>query len=248
MSIKDEIIKSLENQKEIFGDELYTHIQLTEIKYKKELDSTLKKNVDKKTKVESSYSIAEFDNITSLENFNNLINTCQKCGLGATRDKFVFGVGNPNADLMIIGEAPGAEEDKQGIPFVGRAGKLLNDILIAIKFNREDVFIANILKCRPPNNRDPLPEEREVCKLYLYKQIDLVQPKIILLLGKVAANVLLNNNDSLMKMRGSVHEINGVKTMVTYHPAALLRNPNWKKPTWEDVQKLRKLYDQLVSK
>jgi len=248
LSIKDEIIKSLENQKEIFGDELYTHIQLTEIKYKKELDSTLKKNVDKKTKVESSYSIAEFDNITSLENFNNLINTCQKCGLGATRDKFVFGVGNPNADLMIIGEAPGAEEDKQGIPFVGRAGKLLNDILIAIKFNREDVFIANILKCRPPNNRDPLPEEREVCKPYLYKQIDLVQPRIILLLGKVAANVLLNNNDSLMKMRGSVHEINGVKTMVTYHPAALLRNPNWKKPTWEDVQKLRKLYDQLVSK
>ena len=126
--------------------------------------------------------------------------------------------------------------------------KLLNDILLAIKFNREDVFIANILKCRPPNNRDPLPEEREVCKPYLYKQIDLVQPKIILLLGKVAANVLLNNNDSLMKMRGSVHEINGVKTMVTYHPAALLRNPNWKKPTWEDVQKLRKLYDQLVSK
>ena len=248
LSIKDEIIKSLENQKEIFGDELYTHIQLTEIKYKKELDSTLKKNVDKKTKVESGYSIAEFDNITSLENFDNLINTCQKCGLGATRDKFVFGVGNPNADLMIIGEAPGAEEDKQGIPFVGRAGKLLNDILIAIKFNREDVFIANILKCRPPNNRDPLPEEREVCKPYLYKQIDLVQPRIILLLGKVAANVLLNNNDSLMKMRGSVHEINGVKTMVTYHPAALLRNPNWKKPTWEDVQKLRKLYDQLVSK
>ena len=149
---------------------------------------------------------------------------------------------------MLIGEAPGAEEDKQGIPFVGRAGKLLTDILKAINFEREEVYIANILKCRPPNNRDPLPSEREVCKPYLYKQIELIKPKIILCLGKVASNVLLNKNDSLTKLRGDVHELNGIKAMVTYHPAALLRNPHWKKGTWEDVQKVRKLYDELTEK
>ena len=124
----------------------------------------------------------------------------------------------------------------------------MNDILKAIKFEREDIYIANILKCRPPKNRDPLPSEREVCSPYLYKQIELIKPKVILCLGKVAANVMLNNNDSLTKMRSNVHEINEIKTMVTFHPAALLRNPNWKKPVWEDVQKLRKLYDELVSK
>ena len=248
MNIKNDIIKSLENQKEIFGDNLYTSIQLNKIKYEKKTEAPLAMADSRKTKIETGYSISQFQEFTNLEQFDTEINSCQKCGLGATRNKFVFGAGNPNADLMLIGEAPGAEEDKSGIPFVGRAGKLLNDILIAIKFNREDVFIANILKCRPPNNRDPLPEEREVCKPYLYKQIDLIKPKVILCLGKVAANVMLNNKESLTKMRGNVHDINGIKTMVTYHPAALLRNPNWKKPTWEDVQKLRKLYDQLVNK
>ena len=250
MNIKNDIIESLKNQKEIFGDDLYSSIKLSKpkIEIKTKTDSPLVVANNRRTKIETNYSISQFQNITTLEQFDDEINTCQKCGLGATRNQFVFGVGNPNADLMLIGEAPGAEEDKHGIPFVGRAGKLLNDILIAIKFNREDVFITNILKCRPPNNRDPLPEEREVCKPYLYKQIDLIKPKVILCLGKVAANVMLNNNESLTKMRGNIHEINGIKTMVTYHPAALLRNPNWKKPTWEDVQKLRKLYDQLVNK
>jgi DNA polymerase len=238
----------LKNQKEIFGDDLYADIEINKIKFETKSENPLPKAKSQNTKIETGYSISQFEKITTLEQFDDEINTCQKCGLGETRNKFVFGIGNPDADLMLIGEAPGAEEDKQGIPFVGRAGKLLNDILIAIKFNREDVFIANILKCRPPNNRDPLPEEREVCKPYLYKQIDLIKPKIILLLGKVAANVMLNNNEPLTKMRGNVHEINGIKTMVTYHPAALLRNPNWKKPTWEDVQKLRKLYDELMEK
>lgn len=252
MNIKDSIIQSLQNQKEIFGDELYTSIKVSEIKYHKETESTLEssnKNNQKIKKGEKTplvQNISTFEHISSLDEFNNEINTCILCGLGETRNKFVFGDGNPNADLMLIGEAPGAEEDKSGIPFVGRAGKLLNDILIAIGFNREDVFIANILKCRPPNNRDPLPAEREVCKPYLYKQIDLIKPKVILCLGKIAANVLLDNNESLTKMRGSVHEINGIKTMVTYHPAALLRNPNWKRPTWEDVQKVKKLYDELL--
>ncbi len=251
MNLKDEITELLNNQKEIFGDDLYTSIKLSKkesLPEIKETESTLKKSKSKLEEPSKTYSIAHFDHIKSLDDFNSEINTCQKCGLSETRNSFVFGVGNPNADLMLIGEAPGAEEDKQGIPFVGRAGKLLTDILKAINFEREDIYIANILKCRPPNNRDPLPSEREVCKPYLYKQIDLIKPKVILCLGKVAANVMFNNKESLTKMRGSIHELNGIKTMVTYHPAALLRNPNWKKPTWEDVQKLRKLYDELVSK
>ena len=250
MNLKENLIQLLQNQKEIFGDDLYTLIEISEIKYNKEVERTLvssEKNIKKEKKEQNPtvQNLTEFDSILTLDEFNNKINTCQLCGLSETRNKFVFGEGNPNADLMLIGEAPGAEEDKSGIPFVGRAGKLLNDILIAIGFKREDVFIANILKCRPPNNRDPLPSEREVCKPYLYKQIDLIKPKVILCLGKVAANVLLNNDESLTKMRANVHEINGIKTMVTYHPAALLRNPNWKRPTWEDVQKVKKIYDEL---
>ncbi|NLT49551.1 MAG: uracil-DNA glycosylase [Ignavibacteria bacterium] len=187
-----------------------------------------------------------FNSVNSLEEFNSLINECKKCPLGNSRKKFVFGAGNPDANLMIIGEAPGADEDIQGEPFVGRAGKLLTDILIAIQFKREEVFIANILKCRPPNNRNPLPAEMEQCLPYLYKQIELIKPKVILCLGLVAANSLLKNKLSLTQMRGNVYELNGVKVMVTYHPAALLRNPGWKRGCWEDVQKLRKLYDELV--
>jgi len=250
LNLKENLIQLLQNQKEIFGDDLYTLIEISEIKYNKEVERTLvssEKNIKKEKKEQNPtvQNLTEFDSILTLDEFNNKINTCQLCGLSETRNKFVFGEGNPNADLMLIGEAPGAEEDKSGIPFVGRAGKLLNDILIAIGFKREDVFIANILKCRPPNNRDPLPSEREVCKPYLYKQIDLIKPKVILCLGKVAANVLLNNDESLTKMRANVYEITGIKTMVTYHPAALLRNPNWKRPTWEDVQKVKKIYDEL---
>ncbi len=168
--------------------------------------------------------------------------------MGKTRNKFVFGVGNPDADVMLIGEAPGAEEDKQGIPFVGRAGKLLTDILKAINFSRDDVYIANILKCRPPNNRDPLPSEVETCMPYLYKQIELIKPKVILCLGRVAATNLFGKKYTLTQMRGKVYDVEGIKTMVTYHPAALLRNPNWKRGCWEDVQKFRKLYDELAGK
>lgn len=246
MNIKEEIISSLKTQKDIFGDELFTKIQIKEPEQIEQNRNEMKSSVQNEP-VPTANSIVKFDHISNLDDFKSEIQECQLCGLGGTRINFVFGDGNPNADLMLIGEAPGAEEDKTGIPFVGRAGKLLNDILKAIGFEREDVFIANILKCRPPKNRDPLPSERDLCKPYLYKQIDLVKPKVILCLGKVAANVMLNNKESLIKMRGSVHEINGIKTMVTFHPAALLRNPNWKRPTWEDVQKVKKLYDELVS-
>jgi uracil-DNA glycosylase family 4 len=161
----------------------------------------------------------------------------------------VFGKGNPNADLMIIGEAPGANEDEQGEPFVGRAGQLLTKILEAIKFSRDQVYIANILKHRPPDNRNPLPEERARSLPYLERQIDLVQPKLILCLGLVSAHTLLSTSLPLKDLRVKFHRYRKVYELtVTYHPAALLRNPNWKRETWEDVQKLRNRYDELGCK
>ena len=183
----------------------------------------------------------------SLESLNESICTCLKCPLGHTRTRFVFGTGNPAATLMVIGEAPGADEDAQGEPFVGRAGQLLNKILEAIGFKRGDVYICNILKCRPPGNRKPLAEEVELCIPYLRKQIALVKPKVILALGLTAAENLLSTTESLSRLRGRVLQYEGTPLMVTYHPAALLRNPNWKRPTWEDVQALRKLHDELVA-
>ena len=158
----------------------------------------------------------------------------------------VFGVGNPNADLMVIGEAPGADEDRQGEPFVGRAGQLLNKILEAIDFARSDVYIANILKSRPPNNRNPYPAEIEAHIPILFKQIALIQPKLILCVGKISGTSLLQRDVSLGSLRGQFHDFHGIPLMVTYHPAALLRNPQWKKATWEDVQQLREKYDALV--
>jgi len=187
-----------------------------------------------------------WQNAATLEDLNKHICTCMKCPLGATRTKFVFGVGNPNAEVMVIGEAPGADEDAQGEPFVGRAGQLLNKILEAIHFKREDVYIANILKCRPPNNRRPSPEEVEQCEPYLWKQIDLIQPKFILCLGLTAAQTLLRTTESMGQLRQSTHLYRNIPVVVTYHPAALLRNPTWKRPTWEDVQKLRKMYDEEI--
>jgi uracil-DNA glycosylase len=181
----------------------------------------------------------------TLEELNAKISDCKKCPLWETRTKFVFGVGNPNAKLMIIGEAPGADEDKQGEPFVGRAGQLLNKMLVAINFQREDVFIANVLKSRPPNNRDPKPEEVAACEPYLFKQIALIKPKFILCLGRIAGQNLLKTNDTLGKMRGQIFDFNGIQTIVTYHPAALLRNPDWKHGAWEDLQKLRRMYDEV---
>lgn len=158
----------------------------------------------------------------------------------------VFGVGNPDSDLLVVGEAPGADEDQQGEPFVGRAGQLLNKILAAINFAREDVYIANILKSRPPNNRDPQPAEIAAHIPVLYKQITLIKPKLILCVGKTAGNTLLNKTSSLGALRGKFNDFYGIPTMVTYHPAALLRNQQWKRPTWEDVQLLRKKYDELA--
>ena len=181
---------------------------------------------------------------TEISKLKDTVSKCYKCReLSQLRNNVVFGSGNENADLVIVGEAPGADEDKQGLPFVGRAGKLLTDILKAINFSREEVYICNILKCRPPENRNPLPDEIENCEPYLFNQLKLIRPKLILALGTFASQTLLRSKEPLGKLRGRFHSYEGIKMMVTYHPAALLRNPAWKKPTWEDVQMLRAEYD-----
>jgi uracil-DNA glycosylase family 4 len=162
------------------------------------------------------------------------------------RENPVFGVGDPEADLIIIGEAPGRDEDKEGEPFVGRAGQLLDKILDAINFKREEVYITNILKSRPPRNRNPHAEEIEAHLPILYEQIALIKPEIILAVGKVAGNTLLDRSSSLSNLREKEHDFYGIPLMVTYHPAALLRNSQWKRPTWEDVKLLRTRYDELT--
>ncbi len=239
--------RAIEDQKEIFGDILFQKIEIRSSVYNNETsgNSDIISEPIKEQFGNNSF-MEDWKNTSNLDDLFTLIRDCTKCELCKARNKFVFGVGNPNADAMLIGEAPGADEDAKGEPFVGRAGKLLNDILKAIGFDREEVFIANILKCRPPSNRDPLPSEMETCMPYLYKQIELIKPKVILCLGRIAGAGLLQKKLSLTQMRGHVFEVQGVKTMVTYHPAALLRNPNWKRGCWEDVQKFRKLHDELT--
>jgi uracil-DNA glycosylase family 4 len=166
---------------------------------------------------------------------------CTRCRLAEARNKVVFGSGNPNAELMFIGEGPGADEDRQGLPFVGAAGELLTKIIQAIEMAREEVYIANVVKCRPPGNRDPQPDEVAACRGYLDKQIALVRPRAIVALGKVAAQTLLGNDAPIGRMRGQWYQVQGIPAMVTYHPAALLRNPALKRPTWEDMQQVRDL-------
>ena len=187
------------------------------------------------------------EQVTTLEELKRLCEESDELKTDLAGTNLVFGVGNPIADLMLIGEAPGEQEDRQGEPFVGAAGQLLNKILAAIQFNREDVYIANILKHRPPGNRNPSPEERLRSLPYLLKQIDLIQPKLILCLGKVSGTTLLNREDSLKNLRGQFYPFRNSLLAVTYHPAALLRNPQWKRPTWEDVQKVRAKYNELTN-
>jgi uracil-DNA glycosylase family 4 len=180
-----------------------------------------------------------------LEQLIELIEACRRCSLGSTRQHIVPGEGNPDADFVCVGEAPGATEDEKGRPFVGRAGQLLNDILKAIGLPREEVFIMNVLKCRPPGNRDPEPLEAQACSPYLHRQLELIRPKVILALGKPAATTLLNvpRTTSLTELRGKVHRYRGTPLVVTYHPAALLRNPHWKAATWDDVRIARRILD-----
>lgn len=179
----------------------------------------------------------------SLDAVAAMIASCTRCPLYATATKPVPGEGDHDADLMVVGEAPGQTEDETGRPFVGAAGQLLTKILAAINLAREDVFIVNVLKHRPPGNRNPKPEEVVACGPYLVRQIELVRPKVILALGTFAAQTLLDTKLAIGKLRGQVHRYHGVPLIVTYHPAALLRNPAWKRPTWEDVQLARRILD-----
>lgn len=199
--------------------------------------------VEKESCVNDDISDSFIATQESLQKLYSTVCGCMRCGLGQNRTKFVFGDGNPQAGIMFIGEAPGAEEDRQGLPFVGSAGKLLTRMIKAIKLRREDVYIGNILKCRPPGNRDPKQEEIEKCEPILIRQIEIIKPKIICALGRISGQTLLRTKSSLSALRGKVHDYHGVKLMVTYHPAALLRNPKWKSATWEDLKLLRREYD-----
>ena len=168
---------------------------------------------------------------------------CPRCRLAESRRHVVFGEGDPDARLVVVGEAPGAEEDRTGRPFVGRAGKLLDLLLASAGFERERVYICNVLKCRPPGNRNPEPEEVEACSPYLHRQIELVRPEAILACGTFAAQTLLGTKTAISKLRGGRHEFMGVPLVATYHPAALLRNSSWTRTTWEDLQRVRQILD-----
>ena len=176
----------------------------------------------------------------TLEKIEQEVSGCKKCALAETRTNTVFGVGDPNAKIMFIGEAPGAEEDKRGEPFVGRAGKLLTDMIGAMGFERNDVYIANIIKCRPPGNRDPLPSEVEQCEQYLKRQIANIGPEVICALGRVSAQTLLKSGETISRLRGKFHTYEDTPLLPTFHPAYLLRNPSAKKETWEDLQMILK--------
>lgn len=225
--LSDETRRYLIQTRELYGDELFLDLERLSIS-----------NLGK------SKLLNNIHPETELEKYHQQIRTCQKCPLGQTRNKFVFGVGDPCASLMLVGEAPGAEEDRLGEPFVGRAGKLLDKILAAIKRDRNhDVYICNVLKCRPPNNRDPEAEEVVQCEPYLIHQIDLIKPKLIVALGRVAGKTLLDVDKSLKMMRNIQHQYHGIPLIVTYHPAALLRNPDWKREAWKDFKWIRNILD-----
>lgn len=252
-----ELLQYLEFENEVFGafsisdtlpDESDTEdLQKTASKSKPESDSKTE-NAQYQSDMENPGSLSIEDRLASCSTLEELFALCETAGelrTDLTNTNMVFGTGNPAADLMIIGEAPGEQEDLQGEPFVGAAGQLLNKILEAIRFNRDDVYIANILKHRLPGNRNPTSTERERSLPYLLRQIDLIQPKLILCLGRVSGTTLLDREESLKNLRGRFYPYRGTELTVTYHPAALLRNPQWKRPAWEDVQEVRKRYDEL---
>ncbi len=186
-------------------------------------------------------SVQQEDRVAVLRAIREDIGDCTRCPLHPQgRKQIVFGTGNPHAELMFVGEAPGADEDEQGVPFVGRAGQLLNNMIAAMGLKREDVYIANIIKCRPPGNRTPLPEECATCSPFLLRQIDVIKPKVIVALGAVAAKTLLAVNESMGALRGRWYQFHGTPLAVTYHPAYLLRDPRQKAEAWKDLQMVMK--------
>lgn len=237
-----DILRYLKKERELYGDFMPAHHPFEtkkEENIEKEVKNrTAESDVDLQSKIQACNSLAALKKLCAHA-------SALKTDLEDTQ--LVFGAGNADAELVIIGEAPGAEEDKQGEPFVGRAGKLLDKILDAAGFDRNEVYITNILKHRPPNNRNPLPEERKRSLPFLLRQIDFINPKLILTLGKVSTQTLLEKNGSLKSMRGNFHPFQEkYELLATYHPAALLRNPNWKRPTWQDFKMLRKRYYELA--
>jgi uracil-DNA glycosylase family 4 len=179
----------------------------------------------------------------SLDSIRQELGECTRCRLHEGRNRLVFGAGDPHAALVFVGEGPGREEDLQGKPFVGRAGELLTRIIEAIDLTREEVYIANIVKCRPPNNRDPRPDEIQTCLPFLLKQLEAIRPRIICCLGTFAAQTLLGSEEKISALRGRFHAYQGAKLMPTYHPAFLLRNPQFKKAVWEDMKMIREEYN-----
>ena len=183
--------------------------------------------------------VVALDNGSAWQQLEQAVASCTQCELHASRTQTVFGVGNIHARLLIIGEAPGRDEDLQGEPFVGRAGQLLNAMLAAIGFERNQVYIANILKCRPPNNRDPKTEEASACSSWLQQQVELIRPDVILALGRIAAHKLLDTEQSLGALRGGQHSYGGIPLIVSYHPAYLLRKPIEKRKSWQDLKRVK---------
>ena len=186
-------------------------------------------------KVEKN-DISTESNELELTAYLDSIKDSMKCSLGKSRNKIVIGMGNPDADIVFVGEAPGKEEDIQGLPFVGRSGKLLDKMLDSINLSWEKVYILNVLKCRPPDNRDPLPSEIEMCEQYLKKQLEIINPKLVVSLGRISAMTILKTKESLKNLRDKKLSYEGIDFLVTYHPAALLRNPNLKRYAWEDFK------------
>jgi len=183
------------------------------------------------------------DKSTGLDTIRDELGDCKRCRLYSGRKIPVFGQGNEKARLVFVGEAPGRDEDIRGEPFVGKSGRLLTKIINSINLNREDVYITNIIKCRPPGNRDPLPDEIEACKPFLIKQIEVIGPEIICTLGTFAARTLMKTDQKISELRGRFHDYRGIKLIPTYHPAFLLRNPYFKRPVWEDMQLIQKEYN-----
>ena len=216
---KNDIYKYLNLYRDLYGDNIY-------------LDSNVSEDMP-------------IDKLHKLDEYLNSIKDCLECPLGKTRKNIVLGMGDPNADIVFVGEAPGKEEDLQGLPFVGRSGKLLDKMLFSINLSRDDVYILNVLKCRPPDNRDPSKMEIEKCEPYLKKQLKIIKPKLIVALGRISAMTILRTKESLTDMRNQIFDYEGIDFLVTYHPAALLRNPNFKKFAWEDFKLIRDKYSNV---
>ncbi len=216
---KNDVYKYLTLYRDLYGDNIYSNPRM------------IKNN--------------SIDRTNELHDYLNSIKDCLECPLGKMRKNIVLGMGNPNADIVFVGEAPGKEEDLQGLPFVGRSGKLLDKMLASIKLSRKDVYILNVLKCRPPENRDPSKSEIGKCEPYLKKQLEIIKPKLIVALGRISAMTILRSKESLTNMRNKIFDYEGIDFLVTYHPAALLRNPNFKKYAWEDFKLIRDKYSHV---